>query len=647
MDVSSSAGPNRAHATSRSIRFTFFVRVAWPAGALVLAWGLAVGIAVESGSARREFSAHNHRTLVELAVLAGVGLVVVVLAALLLVASFARRLSRDISALAAAAQYLADEQLPQLVERSRGGAHAAQATGSEPRPRAKTTEVALAAAAIASLQRTAVAAAVGEVGLRNGLRQIFISLARRNQSLLHRQLRLIDALEQKASDPAALADLFALDHLTTRMRRQADSLTILSGAAPGRSWSEPVPVIDVIRGAMAEVEDYKRVSVLTRTEDAVAGPAVADMIHLLAELIENATLFSPSGTLVEVRAERVANGFAIEIDDRGLGIDLDRLTEINQQLASPPDVDLANADQLGLFVGGRLAARHGVRVSLRTSAYGGVSAIVLMPDGVIVSAPQLQPGQQPDARLAISGSDELNLRSAAVVTLVGRHSAPPRVAAADHRRGVFDSRGRRGLAADVPGSDDRSRSVAGPDDVGRVVLRPEDLSRGGPGPDDPGWVVLGPDDRSPDDRSPGVLGSDGLGSDGLALGGDVSVGLGSDVFAPGGVAPAGPGSDGLASVGQLNAGARRSLPRRTRQASLSPHLRDSPPPPPPPARPWASDPIPPSVGSRTPEHARDLAASLQSGWQRGRQSDEPDPQPGVRAPSADRPDLEAPHGEEA
>ena len=652
MDVSSSAGPNRAHATSRSIRFTFFVRVAWPAGALVLAWGLAVGIAVESGSARREFSAHNHRTLVELAVLAGVGLVVVVLAALLLVASFARRLSRDISALAAAAQYLADEQLPQLVERSRGGAHAAQATGSEPRPRAKTTEVALAAAAIASLQRTAVAAAVGEVGLRNGLRQIFISLARRNQSLLHRQLRLIDALEQKASDPAALADLFALDHLTTRMRRQADSLTILSGAVPGRSWSEPVPVIDVIRGAMAEVEDYKRVSVLTRTEDAVAGPAVADMIHLLAELIENATLFSPSGTLVEVRAERVANGFAIEIDDRGLGIDLDRLTEINQQLASPPDVDLANADQLGLFVGGKLAARHGVRVSLRTSAYGGVSAIVLMPDGVIVSAPQLQAGQQPDARLAISGSDELNLRSAAVVTLVGRHSAQPRVAAADHRRGVFDSRGRRGLAADVPGSDDLSRGVPGPDDVGRVVLRPEDLSRGGPGPDDlnrgvpgpddPGRVVLGPDDRSPD-----VLGSDGLGSDGLALGGDVSVGLGSDVFAPGGVAPAGPGSDGLASVGQLNAGARRSLPRRTRQASLSPHLRDSPPPPPPPARPWASDPIPPSVGSRTPEHARDLAASLQSGWQRGRQSDEPDPQPGVRAPSADRPDLEAPHGEEA
>src|SRR5207247_1062703 len=131
------------------------------------------------------------------------------------------------------------------------------------------------------------------------------------------------------------------------------------------SWSERVPGIDVIRGAVAEVEDYKRVTVLTRAEDAVAGLAAADMIHLLAELIENATLSSPSGTRVEVRAERVANGFAIEIDDRGLGIEAGQLRTINQQLAKPPDFDLANADQLGLFVVGKLAARHGVRAALR------------------------------------------------------------------------------------------------------------------------------------------------------------------------------------------------------------------------------------------------------------------------------------------
>ena len=542
MDVASSAGHERRRARSRSIRFTFFVRVAGPAGCLVLAWGLATGFALGSGSTTRGLSAPNHRQLIELALLVGAGLVIVVLAALGLVASFARRLSHDISDLADAAQYLADEQLPRLVQRSRGGGDQAAQPSDSRLPATKTTEVARAAAAIASLQHTAVAAAVGEAGLRNGLRGVFISLARRNQSLLQRQLRLIDALEQKASDPAALADLFALDHLTTRMRRQADSLTILSGAAAGRSWSEPVPVIDVIRGAMAEVEDYKRVSVLTRAQDAVAGPAVADMIHLLAELIENATLFSPSGTRVEVRAERVANGFAIEIDDRGLGIEPDQLTEINRQLVSPPDVDLANADQLGLFVAGKLAARHGVRISLRPSPYGGITAIVLIPDGVVVSAAAPQVSQRPDARLAIGGlgePGELDLRSAEVVTLVGRHSVQHPVPAADDRR-------------DVP--------------------------------------------------------------------------------------------DSVSHVGQLAAGPHRGLPRRTRQASLSPHLRDSAPAP---ASPWASDPILPSSGLPTPEHARDLAASLQSGWQRGRQSDAADAQPSTGVRVTGRPDAETLNSEEA
>jgi hypothetical protein len=184
------------------------------------------------------------------------------------------------------------------------------------------------------------------------------------------------------------------------MRRHAESLAILSGAAPGRSWTEPVPVIDVIRAAMAEVEDYKRVVVLTTAEDAVVAPAVADMIHLLAELIENATMFSPSGTRVEVRAERVANGFAIEIDDRGLGIEPAQLDELNEHLASPPDFDLANADRLGLFVGAKLAARHGVRVSLRPSAYGGTSAIVLLPNAIVAApakpetAPPAEPARQ-------------------------------------------------------------------------------------------------------------------------------------------------------------------------------------------------------------------------------------------------------------
>ena len=301
------------------------------------------------------------------------------------------------------------------------------AAAAPPRLEQKNAEIAQALAAVASLEQTAVGAASGEAGLRDGLRQVFVSLARRNQSLLQRQLRLIDALEQKASDSAALADLFALDHLTTRMRRHAESLAILSGAAPGRSWTEPVPVIDVIRAAMAEVEDYRRVTVLTTSEDAVAAPAVADMIHLLAELVENATMFSPSGTRVEVRADRVANGFAVEIDDRGLGIEPVQLAEINQQLAQPPDFDLANADRLGLFVGAKLAARHGARVSLRQSPYGGTTAIVLMPTSIIVLvSPSGAPDTStlPGARRVTGRPAALDLGPGAALALTARRAVP-------------------------------------------------------------------------------------------------------------------------------------------------------------------------------------------------------------------------------
>ena len=245
------------------------------------------------------------------------------------------------------------------------------------------------------------------------------SLGRRNQSLLHRQLRIIDTLEQQASSPAALADLFALDHLTTRMRRHAESLTVLAGAPAPRPRSGPVPVIDVIRAAVAETEDYQRVSVRTESEDVVAASAVNDMIHLLAELIENATLFSPSTTRVEVRAERVANGFAIEVEDRGLGIAPEQLGELNGRLASPPDFDVVDADRLGLFVAGLLAARHAVEVSLTPSPYRGTKAIVLLPDTLVLA--------RADAGLAPAGGalDAGRDQSPEPFTLVGAAMARP------------------------------------------------------------------------------------------------------------------------------------------------------------------------------------------------------------------------------
>jgi signal transduction histidine kinase len=376
---------------------------------------VAVAVAVFAGALRHFMDPSGHRAIVEAAVVAGAGLVVA-LAVVALIWSAIRRLGREAASLATVARYIADEQLPKTVARLRDGAGAGesltQQAALEARP-AKISEFAEVTAALTSMQRTATAAAAAEARLRGGFRQVLTSLGRRNQSLLLRQLRIIDTLEQQAASPAALADMFALDHLTTRMRRHAESLTVLSGAPAARPRIGQVAVVDVIRAAVAETEDYKRVVVRTETEEVVAASVVNDMIHLLAELIENATLFSPSATKVEVRAERVANGFAIEVEDRGLGIAPDQLSDLNKRLASPPDFDLVDADRLGLFVAGLLARRHGVEVSLTPSPYRGTKAIVLLPDELVL------PGTEAD-----STGGAARLRATNALSLVGVAASP-------------------------------------------------------------------------------------------------------------------------------------------------------------------------------------------------------------------------------
>ncbi len=240
------------------------------------------------------------------------------------------------------------------------------------------------AAAFSSVQHTAVEAAVGQAELRAAVNQVFQNLARRNQSLLHRRLAMLDTLERKASDPDALADLFAIDHLTTRMRRHAEGLIILSGAAPGRGWRHPVGILDVLRGAIGEIEDYARVEVVSTAEEGIVGSAVADVIHLLAELIENAAVLSPPNTPVEVDAGPVGQGFVVEIQDRGLGMSPDKLAAVNAQLSREPEFDLTHGDQLGLFVVGTLAHRRGIKVALEPNAYGGLKTVVLLPHSLVV-----------------------------------------------------------------------------------------------------------------------------------------------------------------------------------------------------------------------------------------------------------------------
>ena len=576
-----------------------------------------------------------------------IGLIIIVIGVTMM-GLFARRLARDITDLEATARHLADEEMPAARGAAppgragrgarRGHAAAADKDGGD-RPGGGRPHQPAAHGG---------GAAAGEASLRNGIGQVFVSLARRNQSLLQRQLRLIDALEQKASDPATLADLFPLDHLTTRMRRHAEGLIILSGASPGRSWSEPVPVIDVIRGAVAEVEDYKRVTVLTLAEDAVAGLAAADMIHLLAELIENATLSSPSGTRVEVRAERVANGFAIEIDDRGLGIEAGQLRTINQQLAEPPDFDLANADQLGLFVVGKLAARHGVRVALRPSPYGGTTAVVLMPNSIVVPMGETEADTDPGIRPSAGRAPGLDLRRADALILTGRRTALPRPASeageantAGGSSGTAQSPAAAvlgpigtppapigtppGSAGSAPGSAAAARgagSALGSADTvwgsGGTATGPVGTATGSAGPatgsanDDP--ASTGPDvadtavgrvgfslgspapsldspPTSPRSPAPG-LGSSSSGSGSSVPGpgspaagltspapglGSPAPSLGSPSRGLGSPAPSTDASDspGLAPAAQA-AGTYRGLPRRVRQASLNPHLRDNP-----------------------------------------------------------------------
>jgi signal transduction histidine kinase len=319
------------------------------------------------------------RTVVITGVFGLLGLIL----SLVLTIVLARSINRRLTTLRRQALLLAQEHLPSVVSRLRRG-EPVDADAEAAPLRVGNDEIGQVGQAFDAVRQTAIASAVEEARLRQGVNDVFRNLARRNQSLLQRQLTSLDQMERKATDPEVLDDLFKLDHLTTRMRRHAEGLIILSGAPPGRGWSAPVRLVDVMRGAVSEVEDYARVQVATQSRAALSGSAVTDVIHLLAELIENATSLSPPYTQVRVTGEAVMNGFAIEIEDRGLGLTPERLAELNHRLANPPDVNPANTEQLGLFVVAQLARRHGIQVTLRTSPYGGTTAVTLIPRRLIV-----------------------------------------------------------------------------------------------------------------------------------------------------------------------------------------------------------------------------------------------------------------------
>lgn len=322
----------------------------------------------------------------------GLGLAAV-LASLVLSLWIAVRLTRQLRGLRDSALEMAYVRLPDVVQRLRAG-EKVDVAGQAPSLQSSPDEIGQVRAAFNTAQRTAVEAAVDEARVRRGINDVFRNLARRSQALLERQMALLDSLERRASEPDDLEGLFRIDHLTTRMRRHAESLIVLAGDSPNRAFRDAVPFVDVLRAATAEVEDYTRVKVVCRTSAALASRAAADVIHMLAEFVENATIFSPPNTEVRVTGDLVAKGLAVDIEDRGLGMDEGEFAAVNATLADPPLFDPSGSDRLGLFVAAQLAQRHDIQVRLRPSDYGGVLAVVLIPLGLVL------PGDGAAGRLA-------------------------------------------------------------------------------------------------------------------------------------------------------------------------------------------------------------------------------------------------------
>ncbi|MFD9560912.1 nitrate- and nitrite sensing domain-containing protein [Streptomyces sp. NPDC059994] len=483
---------------------------------------------------------------------------VAVAASLVISVRIGRGLVVELVSLRNTALEIARRKLPAAMGRLRAGEDI-DVEAEAPRGPASEDEIGQVGEALGTVHRAALAAAVERAELASGISGVFVNLARRSQVLVHRQLNLLDSMERRAEDPGELGDLFRLDHLTTRMRRHAESLIILSGAAPGRAWSVPVPLTSVVRAAVSEVEDYARVEVRRLPEAAVTGGAVADLTHLLAELVENAAQFSPPHTKVRVSGEPVGNGYALEIEDRGLGMGRESLGEANHRIEHSEAVHLFDTDRLGLFVVSRLAARHGIKVQLRTSPYGGTTAVVLLPtallDNSIPAVARQATPSGPDAErapLARSGAE--------------RDDRAPTGARQEQRRTL--------APAPAPGpraertDDDRPESPSTTASTAQTAVRPALVAQPGTPPTRattaPATVPAPP---------PGVA----------TLRHRART-----------VAPDSAHGDGL--------------PRRVRQASLAPQLREAPT-----EEPSTDE----AADTRTPELVRDRMTAYMGGWARG------------------------------
>ncbi|MFI6500901.1 nitrate- and nitrite sensing domain-containing protein [Nonomuraea typhae] len=328
------------------------------------------------------------------AVIAGVAILVLLVLVLLLTVVIARSMVSPLRRLRTEALDIAGFRLPDVVRKLRitGDTAAGEVRPIDIEGQDEIGEV---AKAFDEVHRQAVRLAGEEAELRSNISAMFVNLSRRTQTLVERQISLIDGLEKGEQDGTRLADLFKLDHLATRMRRNSENLLVLAGHEPTRRRSQPAKLVDVVRAALSEVEDYERVQVKVHRSTSVLGSAANDLVHLVAELVENAIQFSPKNSQVGVSSSIIEGGGALlSVSDAGISMTEDELGEANRRLAEPPVVDVSVSRRMGLFVVGRLALRHGIRVQLRKGEGAGLIAMVLLPPTLIPDGSQPQPAAQ-------------------------------------------------------------------------------------------------------------------------------------------------------------------------------------------------------------------------------------------------------------
>ncbi|MEV0378932.1 nitrate- and nitrite sensing domain-containing protein [Nonomuraea sp. NPDC050643] len=319
------------------------------------------------------------------AIISGALILVLLLLVLVITTRVAGSLVRPLRRLRAEALQVATTRLPDTVRVLRESGDGAQIPEVPSVGVNTRDEIGEVARAFDEVHREAIRLAGDEAKLRANVNAMFVNLSRRSQTLVERQLQLIEGLEQGEEDEQRLSNLFRLDHLATRMRRNSENLLVLAGQEAARKWSEPVPLVDVARASLSEVENYERVQIQIASGTLIVGPAVTDAVHLLAELIENAISFSPRESKVQVTSTPAEGGVMVSINDLGIGMNQEELAEANWRLANPPVVDVSVSRRMGLFVVGRLALRHGIRVQLSQRETGGLSALVMLPDMLISS----------------------------------------------------------------------------------------------------------------------------------------------------------------------------------------------------------------------------------------------------------------------